>query len=119
MIRVLRRARGRSAAAVLTLSALLAVSVSVLAHDGADDAACALAFAVPGGGPAKISGGQITVQQADHCVLCHASQTVRALHALPGYLPPSESRAVALVDPTRSVASIAGTSGPARAPPRA
>lgn len=119
MIRVLRRARGRLAVVVLTLSALLAVSVSVLAHDGADDAACALAYAAPGGGPAKISAGQITVQQADHCVLCHASQTVRALLALPGYLPPGESRPLALADPTRSVASIAGTSGPARAPPRA
>lgn len=119
MIRLLRSARGRSAVVALTLSALLAVTVSVLAHDGSDDAACDIGFAAPGSGPARISGGTVSVQHADHCVLCHASQTVRALLALPGYVPPSESRAVVLPDATGSVASVAATSGPARAPPRA
>ncbi|MFN7976829.1 MAG: hypothetical protein U0P30_01750 [Vicinamibacterales bacterium] len=119
MIRFLRSARGRSALVALTLSALLTVTVSGLAHDGSDDAVCDIGFAVPHDGPAQIGGGHVTLQHADHCVLCHASQTVRALLALPGCVPPSESRTVALSDPAGLPVAIVATSGPARAPPRA
>lgn len=119
MIRALRGSRGRSALAALMVSALLAVTVSVSVHDGTDDRDCSGALSGAAAGPSRISAGQASARAADHCVLCHTAQTVRAVPAVARYAPPSESLAAALPPPLETAASIAGAARPARAPPLA
>ena len=118
MIRALRRRRLASLLASLGLVTAMALTVSSPLHEGGDDSLCG-----PAGGTGAFGAALLTADappgHAQHCVLCHAVQSLRAETASSRFGPPIAAtglvRGGALASPPAAVASAT----PARAPPLA
>lgn len=119
MARALRGLRGRSAVVALTLLAVLAVNVSAALHDLADDPFCDVVLSEVHTGPAQMERVDAPRRAAEHCVVCHAVQTVRDEQAQVRYTPPSLDTHPIPAAPVVAILSVLASSQPARAPPLA
>lgn len=119
MVRALCGLRGRSAVVALTLSALLAVPLSTAAHDRSDDPLCAPQFSSGTTGPHQLSADHGTPRRAEHCVLCHAAQMVRAQQRTTHHAPHQVLVVAATARLQTHITAIFTSDRPARAPPRA
>ena len=119
MIRALRRTRLASLFAVVALLATMPVTVSSLMHDDRDDAICNPAVVVHDASAHRIEAAGAEQPDGQHCVLCHALQSLRAVSAALRFAPPAiDARLVAGTSIVALNALIASTR-PARAPPLA
>jgi hypothetical protein len=119
MVRALRSTRGGWGVAALTVSALLTVTLSAAAHDGGDDPLCGAAIGAGTPAPTRLAPGHVSAHRAEHCVLCHAAQTVRMEPASSHGAPAMHAAVLTLAATPRVVGFLLGTAQPARAPPRA
>ncbi len=120
MIRALRRARLAPLFVALALFATGPITVSSLLHDEADDALCNPVVVIHDAEAHRIGAAQNTANpDSQHCVLCHALQSLRAVSSSVRFVAPAADASLvarATVDvPTPHVA----LHRPARAPPLA
>jgi hypothetical protein len=93
------------------------VTVSSLLHDDSDDAVCNPSVVVHDPSAHRIGAAASMLPDAQHCVLCHALQSLRAVQAPVRFAPPSvDARLVACASAAVVHALIVSTR-PARAPP--
>jgi hypothetical protein len=119
MIRALRRTRLAPLVAAIAVFATMPVTVSSLLHDDSDDTLCNPALVVHDQDAHRFTAPEPTSTDQQHCVLCHALQSMRAVHAVMRFTPPSiDARLVAGASAGAIHALIASTR-PARAPPLA
>jgi hypothetical protein len=119
MTRALRRTRLAWLFAAVALFSTMPVTVSSLLHDDRDDAVCNPAVVVHDANAHRISSTESTLPDAQHCVLCHALQSLRAVQTSVRFVPPSvDARLVACASAAVVHALIVSTR-PARAPPLA
>jgi hypothetical protein len=117
MTRALRRARLAPLAALVVLFATMPVTVSSLLHDEIDDAICNPAVVVHDAAAHQVGAAATELPDSQHCVFCHAFQSLRAISAAMRFAAPNvDARLVA--GPSISPLAIHHVSyRPARAPP--
>jgi hypothetical protein len=119
MIRALRRTRLASLFAAVALFATMPVTVSSLLHDDSDDVLCNPALVVHDQNAHRYTAPQPPTSDSQHCVLCHALQSIRAVQAAVRFAPPSvDARLIAAGSAAVTHALFVSTR-PARAPPLA
>jgi hypothetical protein len=119
MIRAFRRTRLAWIFAAVALLATMPVTVSSLLHDDSDDTVCNPAVVVHDANAHRIGAAESTLPDSQHCVLCHALQSLRAVQTSVRFAPPSvDARLVASASASALHALIVSTR-PARAPPLA
>ncbi len=119
MIRALRRTRLASLFAAVALFATMPVTVSSLLHDDRDDAICNPAVVAHDHAGHHLGSSDPAMPEPQHCVLCHALQSLRAVAAAVRFAPPAvDARLLALVA-APIVNAIVISNRPARAPPLA
>ena len=119
MNRALRRTRLAWLIAAVALFATMPVTVSSLLHDDSDDILCNPAVVVHDAGAHGIGAAESTLPDSQHCVLCHALQSLRAVQTSVRFTPPSvDARLIASASAAVIHALIVSTR-PARAPPLA
>ncbi len=119
MTRALRRTRLAWLFAAVALFATMPVTVSSLLHDDSDDTFCNPAVVVHDASAHRIGATESTLPDSQHCVLCHALQSLRAVQSAVRFTPPSvDARLVACASAAVIHALIVSTR-PARAPPLA
>jgi hypothetical protein len=117
MIRALRRARLAPLAAAVALFATMPITISSVLHDGMDDTICNPAVVVHDAEAHHIGAAADTLPDSQHCVLCHALQSLRAVSAAVRFAAPAvDGRLVAISSAAALHASL-DSSRPARAPP--
>lgn len=117
MIRALRRARLAPLAAAVALFATMPITVSSLLHDEVDDVLCNPAVVVHDADAHSIGTAAAELPDSQHCVLCHALQSLRAVSAGVRFAAPAvDARLVAGMSPAAITALIV-SNRPARAPP--
>ena len=95
------------------------VTVSSLLHDDSDDALCNPALVVNDRDAHRLGAAESALPDSQHCVLCHALQSLRAVQASVRFGPPSvDARLVARASAAAIHALVVSTR-PARAPPLA
>jgi hypothetical protein len=117
MIRALRRTRLAPLAAAIALFATMPITISSLLHDGMDDPICNPAVVVHDAAAHRVGAATTAAPDSQHCVLCHALQSLRAVsNAVRFVVPPVDAR---LVNATSAAAIRPHTvsNRPARAPP--
>jgi len=119
VIRALRRTRFASLFAAVALFAAMPVTVSSLLHDGGDDILCNPALVVHDQDAHRYTAPQPATPDSQHCVLCHALQSIRAVQASVRFVPPTvDARLLAAGSAAVTLALFVSTR-PARAPPLA
>jgi hypothetical protein len=119
MIRALRRARLAPLFAALALFATGPITVSSLLHDEMDDAICNPAVVVHDAEAHRVGAATSALPDSQHCVLCHALQSLRAVSDSVRFGAPSvDARLVASASAAALNVLIVSTR-PARAPPLA
>jgi len=119
MIRAFRRTRLASLFAAVALFATMPVTVSSLLHDDADDVLCNPGIVVHDENAHHVTAPKTAVPDPQHCVLCHALQSLRAVQASVRFAPPLvDARLVSSV-PAGLVNALIVSTRPARAPPLA
>jgi hypothetical protein len=117
MIRALRRARLAPLAAAVALFATMPITVSSVLHDGTDDAICNPAVVVHDAEAHHIGSATTALPDSQHCVLCHALQSLRAVSAAVRFAAPAvDGRLVAIASAAAFHAPL-DSARPARAPP--
>lgn len=117
MIRALRRTRLAPLAAAIALFAMMPITISSLLHDGMDDAICNPAVVVHDAAAHRVGAATTAPPDSQHCVLCHALQSLRAVsNAVRFAAPPVDARLVIGAWPAATTAFIV-SNRPARAPP--
>jgi hypothetical protein len=117
MTRALRRARLAPLAALVVLFATMPVTVSSLLHDERDDAICNPAVVVHDASAHEIGAATTAPLDSQHCVFCHAFQSLRAVSAAMRFAAPYlDARLVASTSVT-PLTTILVSNRPARAPP--
>ncbi|HTI43332.1 MAG TPA: hypothetical protein VL693_16010 [Vicinamibacterales bacterium] len=118
MIRALRRTRLAPFAVALALFATGPITVSSLLHDGMDDEICNPTIVVHNAEAHRIGGaGHETVPESQHCVLCHALQSLRAVaHSVRFTAPTIDGRLTATTAAGALNPQVV-SDRPARAPP--
>ena len=119
MIGALRRTRLASLFAAVALFATMPVTVSSLLHDDSDDALCNPAAVVHDASAHRISAAESTLPDSQHCVLCHALQSLRAVHASVRFAAPSVDARLVACTSAAAVNALTSSTRPARAPPLA
>jgi len=117
MIRALRRTRLAPLAAAIALFATMPITISSLLHDGMDDPICNPAVVVHDAAAHRVGAATTAPPDSQHCVLCHALQSLRAVsNAVRFAVPPVDAR---LVNASSAAAIHPHTvsNRPARAPP--
>src|SRR5882762_11837361 len=89
MIRALRRTRLAPLAAAVALFATMPITVSSLLHDGMDDAICNPAVVVHDAEAHHVGAATTALPDSQHCVLCHALQSLRAVSSSVRFAAPS------------------------------
>jgi len=117
MTRALRRARLAPFAAVVVLFATMPVTVSSLLHDEMDDAICNPAVVVHDAAAHRIGTTTTAVPDSQHCVLCHAFQSLRAVSAAMRFAAPSVDARLVATAAVSAPAALFASNRPARAPP--
>jgi hypothetical protein len=119
MIRGLRRARVAPFFVALALFATGPITVSSLLHDEADDALCNPAVVVHDAEAHHVGAATTSIPDSQHCVLCHALQSLRAVSdAVRFPVPMVDARLVARATADSLTPPVA-SDRPARAPPLA
>ena len=85
MTRALRRARLAPFAALVVLFATMPVTVSSLLHDERDDAICNPAVVVHDAAAHGVGAPTTELPDSQHCVFCHAFQSLRAVSEAPRF----------------------------------
>jgi len=118
MIRALRRTRLAPLFAALALFATTPLTVTSLLHDESDDAICNPAVVVHDANAHRVGSAATTAfPDSQHCVLCHALQSLRAVSTAIRFVAPIvDARLIAAPSINRLTASLS-SSRPARAPP--
>jgi len=117
MIRAFRRTRLASLFAAVALFATMPVTVSSLLHDDTDDVLCNPGVVIHDENAHRIAAPETAVPDPQHCVLCHALQSLRAVQASIRFTPSlADARLVASASAGTVNALVAATR-PARAPP--
>jgi len=117
MTRALRRARLAPFAALVVLFATMPVTVSSLLHDEMDDAICNPAVVVHDAAEHQVGAAATELPDSQHCVFCHAFQSLRAISAATRFTVPyvdTRSTANTSVSP---LTTLHVSYRPARAPP--
>lgn len=119
MIRALRRARLAPLAAAVALFATMPITVSSLLHDETDDLICNPAVVVHDAAAHQVGAAAEAFPDSQHCVLCHALQSLRAVSAAVRFAPPAvDARLTASVS-AAALHALLDSTRPARAPPSA
>jgi len=96
VIRALRRTRLASLFAAVALFATMPVTVSSLLHDDSDDVLCNPALVVHDQNAHRYTAPDPAPGDPQHCVLCHALQSIRAVQSSVRFaLPSTDARLVA------------------------
>jgi hypothetical protein len=119
MIGALRRTRLASVFAAVAMFATMPVTVSSLLHDDGDDLLCNPALVVHDQNAHQYTAPEPASADPQHCVLCHALQSVRAVQAAVRFAPPSVDARLVASGSAAAVHALAVSTRPARAPPLA
>jgi len=121
MTRALRRTRLAWLFAAVALFATMPVTVTSLLHDDSDDTACNPAVVIHDANAHRIGAAQSTlpVPDSQHCVLCHALQSLRAVQASIRFTPPSADARLVAIESAAIIHALVVSTRPARAPPLA
>ena len=121
MTRALRRTRLAWLFAVVALVATMPVTVSSLLHDDSDDTVCNPAVVIHDADAHRVGtpGSDSTSPDSQHCVLCHALQSLRAVQASVRFIPPSADSRLAAIESASIIHALVVSTRPARAPPLA
>ncbi|PYR81438.1 MAG: hypothetical protein DMF87_05295 [Acidobacteria bacterium] len=117
MIRALRRARLAPFFVALALFATGPITVSSLLHDEADDALCNPAVVVHDVAAHHIGAATTSTPDSQHCVLCHALQSLRAVSSSVRFAAPTVDASLVARATADAVAPHLVSHRPARAPP--
>ena len=117
MIRALRRARLAPLAALVSLVAMMPVTVSLLLHDEQDDPICNPAVVAHDPDAHRIGAAAATIPDSQHCVLCHTLQSLRAVSAAMRFGVPAVDARLTAISSSAAVHVDTASSRPARAPP--
>jgi hypothetical protein len=119
MVRALRRARLAPFFVALALFATGPVTVSSFLHDEADDALCNPVVVVHDAQAHRVGAATTSIPDSQHCVLCHALQSLRAVSSSVRFAAPAVDASIV----ARAIAGAATphvvSNRPARAPPLA
>jgi hypothetical protein len=119
MICALRRTRFASLFAAVALFATMPVTVSSLLHDDGDDLLCNPALVVHDQNAHRYTAPEPASGDPQHCVLCHALQSIRAVHASVRFAPPSVDARLMAAGSAAVIHALFVSTRPARAPPLA
>jgi hypothetical protein len=119
MTRAFRRTRLAWLFAAVALFATMPVTVSSLLHDDSDDTVCNPAVVIHDANAHRIGAAQSTLPDPQHCVLCHALQSLRAVQASVRFTPPSVDARLIAIQSAAIVHALIVSTRPARAPPLA
>jgi hypothetical protein len=120
MTRAFRRTRLAWLFAAVALFATMPVTVSSLLHDDSDDTVCNPAVVVHDANAHRIGGAEsTTLPDSQHCVLCHALQSLRAVQASVRFTPPSVDARLIAIQSASVIHALVVSTRPARAPPLA
>jgi len=119
MIRALRRARLAQLAAAVALFATMPITVSSLLHDGTDDTICNPAVVVHDAEAHHVDAATAAVPDSQHCVLCHALQSLRAVSVAVRFAPPTLDARLIGTAAAAAFHALVDSTRPARAPPAA
>jgi hypothetical protein len=117
MIRALRRARLAPLAAAVALFATMPITVSSILHDDRDDAICNPAVVVHDAQAHRIGAAETALPDSQHCVLCHALQSLRAVSATVRFAAPAVDARLVATSSTTALHAPSDSTRPARAPP--
>ena len=117
MIRALRRTRLASLFAAIALFATMPVTVSSLLHDDSDDILCSPALVVHDQDAHRVTVPEPASAGQQHCVLCHALQSLRAVQGTVRFAPPSIDARLVASGSAAVIHALIGSTRPARAPP--
>jgi hypothetical protein len=117
MIRALRRTRLAPLFAALALFATTPITITSLLHDDADDAICNPAVVVHDASAHRIGAAGTSLPDPQHCVLCHALQSLRAISGSVRFAAPSVDAHLSATVAFDRLAALLVSSRPARAPP--
>jgi len=117
MIRALRRARLAPFFVALALFATGPITVSSLLHDEADDAVCNPVVVVHDAQAHRVGAATTSIPDSQHCVLCHALQSLRAVSSSVRFTAPSVDASLVARATAGAVTPHVVSNRPARAPP--
>ena len=117
MIRALRRTRFAPLAAAVALFATMPITVSSLLHDDRDDAICNPAVVVHDAAAHRIGATAAALPDSQHCVLCHALQSLRAVSAAVRFVAPTVDARLVAGASAAAIRALIVSNRPARAPP--
>jgi len=117
MIRALRRARLAPLAAAVALFATMPIAVTSLLHDGSDDPICNPAVVVHDAAAHQVGAADEGLPDAQHCVLCHALQSLRAVSAAVRFAAPAVDARLVATALAAALHAPPDSTRPARAPP--
>ena len=117
MTRALRRARLAPFAALVVLFATMPVTVSSLLHDETDDALCNPAVVVHDAAAHQVGGPARELPDSQHCVFCHAFQSLRAVSAAVRFVAPYVDARLVASTSVSPFTILLVANRPARAPP--
>jgi hypothetical protein len=118
MIRALRRARLAPFFVALALFATGPITVSSLLHNESDDAICNPAVVIHDAEAHHVGAATTTsIPDSQHCVLCHALQSLRAVSAFVRFIAPSVDARLVASAAAAALNPHAVFERPARAPP--
>lgn len=119
MIRALRRARLAPFFVALALFATGPITVSSLLHDEADDALCNPALVVHDAAAHRVGAATTSIPDSQHCVLCHALQSLRAVSSGLRFAAPAVDASLVGRTIADALTPTLVSHRPARAPPLA
>lgn len=117
MISAVRRSRLASSLAALGLCAVLTVTVSSPLHDGLDDPLCNPTGHSGDHQTDQLAGVSHAAAQAEHCLVCHAVQSLRAEPPSSRFGPRLAIGKLVVSGQPPAIHALLGPSAPARAPP--
>jgi hypothetical protein len=117
MTRALRRARLAPFAALVVLFATMPVTVSSLLHDEMDDAICNPAVVVHDASAHQVGSSATELPDSQHCVFCHAFQSLRAVAAAMRFAAPQVDARLIASTTASPFTTLLVSNRPARAPP--
>ena len=117
MIRALRRTRLASLFAAVALFATMPVTVSSLLHDDSDDVLCNPATVIHDRNAHRYTAPDPAPGDPQHCVLCHALQSIRAVQSSVRFVLPSTDTRLVASGSAAVIHALIVSTRPARAPP--
>jgi hypothetical protein len=117
MVRALRRSRLAPLAVAVALFATMPITISSLLHDGIDDAICNPAVVVHDAAAHRVGAATTAPPDSQHCVLCHALQSLRAVSSAVRFAAPAVDAQLVGGSPLAAVSPHSVSHRPARAPP--